>query len=113
MQFGRTININVRAGGVGIFGTFGLVFSVLVYKDWITLAEAGTLWATVKAAFQAYGWIGYLLILVPFFSLFAYHEYLWFFLIKQKNLEIQRIAEQRNRLEELILRKRGSSGFSE
>ena len=103
----------VRLGGVGIFGTVGIVFSVLVYKDWITLAQAQSLFGVVKAAFQTYGWLGFFFIFVSFFGLFAYHEYLWYFIVSQKNAEIRRIVEQRNRLEEIILKKRETSGFDE
>lgn len=108
-----SIRVPVSVRGVGIFGTVGIVFSVLVYKDWITLAQAQSLFGVVKAAFETYGWLGYFFILTSFAGLFAYHEYLWYFIVRQKNDEIRRIVEQRNRLEDIILKKRGTSGFDE
>lgn len=64
----------------------------------------------IKAALHEYG-AGVVLLILALTVLFILHERLWKSRISDKNTEIARIAQERDRLQEIILKKRLHSGL--
>ncbi len=98
--------IIIGGGGV-VAGLLGLL-AALIYKDWIPISARDAL----IAAFRKYGF-GYVVLILTIVVLFVAHEKLWLILLREKNAEIRRVVEQRNRLEELFLKRRGTSGVED
>ena len=66
----------------------------------------------VKAALHEYG-AGTALLVLGIVALFIIHERLWESRIREKNEEIARIAKERDRLQEVVLKDRLHSGLDD
>ena len=65
---------------------------------------------SLKAALHQYG-PGTVLLILAVILVLIRHERLWKLLLREKNQEISRIAQQRDRLQDVILNKRLTSGL--
>lgn len=95
-------------GGGGVIAGLLFFLSALILQGWIPISARDA----IIDAFRKYGF-GYAVLLLTVVVLFVAHEKLWLKLLREKNAEIRRLIESRNRLENLFLRDRGTSGVDD
>lgn len=96
-------------GSGSVLAALIFLFGAMVYREWIPPEKGRFLWDAIAAAYQGYG-VGFILMLAAYVGVLIMHERLWWFIVKEKNKEIERIAGERNVLQEIVLRERGSTG---
>ena len=95
-------------GGTSVLAACVFLLGALVNKEWISPDQGRWFWGAIEAAYSSYGF-GFIVLVMGLVGLFIMHERLWLFIVKEKNKEISRVVDQRNKLEAILLKDRGSS----
>lgn len=105
-KLGRRVVLVIGGGSVAAAVVF--LFGALVNTGFIKPEHGKWFYGALSAAYATYG-PGFILLVLGMVGLLIMHERAWLLLLDEKNKEITRLVEQRNRLEEIVLRERGSS----